>query len=437
MGKMIPLAKQSKASKRKYHLARRGSWNGLSPVTRVAKSRKVYDRNRQKQALRECGDESREGSSMIEINGAYASAIVYTDEIEASAAGQIQALCDQPFAAGSKIRIMPDVHTGKGCTIGTTMAVGEYVVPNLVGVDIGCGMDVVRLKEKRVNLPALDAFISKNVPHGRDVREKPHRNSGRIDVTELECFGSIDARRAAESVGTLGGGNHFIEVDRDEEGNLYLVIHTGSRNLGLQVAEYYQKAYESVGGRAQTEIPFELAYLTGEDRDRYLHDMAIMQRYAALNRQTIRDCILDGLKLHEADFFTTVHNYIDLEHGILRKGSVSARAGERLLIPLNMRDGALICVGRGNDEWNQSAPHGAGRLFSRSQAESSFTLSAFKKSMEGIYTSTVNQDTLDEWAYKDPQTIISAIGDTVHIEKQIRPIYNFKSSDRFTSKKKK
>ena len=377
---------------------------------------------------------------MMEINGVYAKAIVYTDEIEASAIGQIRALCDQPFAAGSKIRIMPDVHTGKGCTIGTTMTVGDYVVPNLVGVDIGCGMDVVRLKEKRINLPALDAFISKNIPHGRDVREKPHRNSGRIDLSELECFGKIDARRGLESIGTLGGGNHFIEVDRDEEGNLYLVIHTGSRNLGLQVAEYYQKlAYESVGGRGQTEIPFELAYLTGADRDRYLHDMAIMQRYAALNRQTIRDCILDGLKLHEAEFFTTVHNYIDLEHGILRKGSVSARAGERLLIPLNMRDGALICVGLGNDDWNQSAPHGAGRLFSRTQAENSFTLSAFRKSMEGIYTSTVSQDTLDEcpMAYKDPQTIIAAIGDTVQIEKQIRPIYNFKSSDRFTSKKKK
>ena len=377
---------------------------------------------------------------MMEINGAFANAIVYTDEIESSAIGQIQALCNQPFAAGSKIRIMPDVHTGKGCTIGTTLTVGEYVVPNLVGVDIGCGMDVVLLKEKRINLPTLDSFISRNIPHGRDVREKPHRNSERIDLSELECFGSIDTRRALESIGTLGGGNHFIEVDRDEEENLYLIIHTGSRNLGLQVAEYYQKlAYESVGGRSQNKIPFELAYLSGEDRDRYLHVMAIMQRYAALNRQTIRDCILDAMKLHEEDFFTTVHNYIDLEHCILQKGSVSAREGERLLIPLNMRDGALICVGLGNDDWNQSAPHGAGRLFSRTQAESSFTLSAFKKSMAGIYTSTVSQDTLDEcpMAYKDPQTIISAIGDTVRIEKQIRPIYNFKSSDRFTSKKKK
>ena len=377
---------------------------------------------------------------MMEINGTFANAIIYTDEIESSAIGQIQALCDQPFAAGSKIRIMPDVHTGKGCTIGTTMTVGEYVVPNLVGVDIGCGMDVVLLKEKRINLPTLDSFISRNIPHGRDVREKPHRNSERIDLSGLECFGSIDTRRALESIGTLGGGNHFIEVDRDEQENLYLIIHTGSRNLGLQVAEYYQKlAYESVGGRSQNEIPFELAYLSGEDRDRYLHDMAIMQRYAALNRQTIRDCILDAMKLHEEDFFTTVHNYIDLEHGILRKGSVSAREGERLLIPLNMRDGALICIGRGNDDWNQSAPHGAGRLFSRTQAESSFTLSAFKKSMAGIYTTTVSQDTLDEcpMAYKDPPTIISAIGDTVRIEKQSRPIYNFKSSDRFTSKKRK
>ena len=376
---------------------------------------------------------------MQEIKGTYTNALIYTDTIEASAVGQIQALCDQPFAAGSKIRIMPDVHTGKGCTIGTTMTVGDYVVPNLVGVDIGCGMDVVLLKEKRINLPALDSFISKNIPHGRDVREKPHRNSGRIDLSELECFGKIDTRRALESIGTLGGGNHFIEVDRDEEGKLYLVIHTGSRNLGVQVAEYYQRlAYENVGGKEQSEIPFELAYLSGENREKYLHDMAIMQRYAALNRQTIRDCILDGLKLHKTDFFTTVHNYIDLEYGILRKGAVSAREGERLLIPLNMRDGGLICIGRGNDDWNQSAPHGAGRLYSRSQAESSFTLSAFKQSMEGIYSSTVNQDTLDEcpMAYKDSQSIISAIGDTVRIEKQIRPIYNFKSSDRFTNKKK-
>lgn len=323
---------------------------------------------------------------MITIPGIYAAAKVYTDVIEPSAEGQIRALCDQQFAAGSKIRIMPDVHTGKGCTIGTTMTVGDFVVPNLVGVDIGCGMDVVRLSEKRINLPELDSFIRKNIPHGRDVRERPHRSHGRIDIDELICIKKVDTRRAKESLGTLGGGNHFIEIDRDD----------------------------------------------------YLHDMALMQRFAALNRRIIKECILDAMKLREADFFTTIHNYIDMEHMILRKGAVSAREGERLLIPLNMRDGALICTGLGNDDWNQSAPHGAGRLFSRTQAENSFTLSAFKKSMEGIYTTSVGQDTLDEcpMAYKDPQTIIDAIGDTVRIEKQIRPIYNFKSSDRFYTKKR-
>lgn len=323
---------------------------------------------------------------MITIPGIYAAAKVYTDVIEPSAEGQIRALCDQQFAAGSKIRIMPDVHTGKGCTIGTTMTVGDFVVPNLVGVDIGCGMDVVRLSEKRINLPEPDSFIRKNIPHGRDVRERPHRSHGRIDIDELICIKKVDTRRAKESLGTLGGGNHFIEIDRDD----------------------------------------------------YLHDMALMQRFAALNRRIIKECILDAMKLREADFFTTIHNYIDMEHMILRKGAVSAREGERLLIPLNMRDGALICTGLGNDDWNQSAPHGAGRLFSRTQAENSFTLSAFKKSMEGIYTTSVGQDTLDEcpMAYKDPQTIIDAIGDTVRIEKQIRPIYNFKSSDRFYTKKR-
>ena len=264
---------------------------------------------------------------MITILGIYAAAKVYTDVIEPSAEGQIRALCDQQFAAGSKIRIMPDVHTGKGCTIGTTMTVGDFVVPNLVGVDIGCGMDVVRLFEKRINLPELDSFIRKNIPHGRDVRERPHRSHGRIDIDEFICIKKVDTRRAKESLGTLGGGNHFIEIDRDDEENLYLVIHTGSRNPGLQVAEHYQnKAYSNLGGRKQTEIPFELAYLTGDDRDDYLHDMAFMQRFAALNRRIIKECILDAMKLREADFFTTIHNYIDMEHMILRKGAVSARS---------------------------------------------------------------------------------------------------------------
>ena len=374
---------------------------------------------------------------MIEIKGKYATAKVFTDELEPSAEGQIKAMCDQPFAAGSRIRIMPDVHAGAGCTIGTTMTIGEYIVPNIVGVDIGCGMDVIKLEEKRVNLPKLDSFINENIPHGRDVRERPHRGHGRVNVLDLKCSKKINVGRASLSLGTLGGGNHFIEIDEDDEENLYLVIHTGSRNTGLQVAEYYQKkAYDLLGGKEQG-IPYELAYLQGEAKEDYLHDMALMQRFAAVNRQIIKEVILDGMKLHEADFFTTVHNYIDTEHNILRKGSVSAREGERLLIPLNMRDGALICTGLGNDDWNQSAPHGAGRLYSRTETEQHFTVSAFKKSMEGIFTTSVSADTLDEcpMAYKDAQTIIDAIGETVKIEKQIKPIYNFKSSDRFGKKK--
>ena len=368
---------------------------------------------------------------MIEIQGKYNTAKVYTDALEPSAEGQIQALCDQPFAQGSRIRIMPDVHAGKGCTIGTTMTITDKVVPNLVGVDIGCGMLTVKLKEKRLNLPALDSFIRQNIPCGREVRERPHRSHGRIDIAELRCIKRLDARRAAESLGTLGSGNHFIEVDRDGE-DFYLVIHTGSRNLGLRVAEYYQeRAYQSLGGKAQAEIPYELAYLTGTDLEDYLHDMELMQRFAALNRQIIKEVILDGMKLHEEDSFSTVHNYIDFADGILRKGAVSAKTGERLLIPLNMRDGSLICTGLGNPDWNCSAPHGAGRRMSRKDAESSFTVSAFKKEMEGVFTTSVSAETLDEcpMAYKPMEELLDNIADTVKVEQRLRPVYNFKAGE--------
>lgn len=369
---------------------------------------------------------------MFEISGTYNTVKVYADELEASAEGQIRALCEQPFVKDSKIRIMPDVHAGKGCTIGTTMTIGDYVVPNLVGVDIGCGMLTVTLKEKRINLPELDNFIYKNIPYSRDVRERSHRSHGRINLEELRCYKKVDTRRAKESLGTLGGGNHFIEVDKDVDGNLFLVIHTGSRNLGLRVAELYQKkAYAAVGGRKQTEIPYELAYLTGEDKENYLADMAFMQKFAALNRQIIKEVILDGLKLHEAESFETIHNYIDMKSMILRKGAVSAKENERLLIPINMRDGSLICSGLGNEDWNCSAPHGAGRRYSRTDAENNFTVSQFKKEMAGIYTTSVSQETLDEcpMAYKSIESIIGNIGDTVKIEKIIKPIYNFKASD--------
>ena len=375
---------------------------------------------------------------MIEIKGEYATAKVFTDELEKSAEMQIKTMCDQPFTEGAKIRIMPDVHAGKGCTIGTTMTIKDYVVPNIVGVDIGCGMDVIKLKQKRLDLPKLDSFIKENIPHGRDVRNRPHRSHGRVDVYELNCAKKIDLRRSFEALGSLGGGNHFIEIDRDEEENLYLVIHTGSRNLGLRVATYYQDmAYKLLGGRSQTAVPYELAYLSGDAKESYIHDMGVMQRYAALNRCIIKEVILDGMKLDEDDFFSTVHNYIDIEHMILRKGSVSAEKGERLLIPLNMRDGALICMGLGNDDWNRSAPHGAGRRFSRGDARQNFTVSAFKKEMEGIYTTTADADTLDEcpMAYKDSKSIIDTIGETVKVEKIIKPIYNFKSNDNFRKRR--
>ncbi len=369
---------------------------------------------------------------MIEIKGTYGEAKVFTNELDSSASGQIKALCEQPFITGSKIRIMPDVHAGKGCTIGTTMTIGDYVVPNLVGVDIGCGMLTVQLEEKRLNLPELDSFIHQNIPYGRDVRERTHRSHGRINLEDLRCYKKVDTRRAKESLGTLGGGNHFIEVDKDDDGTLYLVIHTGSRNLGLRVAELYQKkAYNAVGGRKQTEIPYELAYLTGEEKDDYLYDMAFMQRFAELNRRIIKEVILDGLKLHEVSSFTTIHNYIDTDAMILRKGAVSANEGERLLVPMNMRDGSLICTGLGNEDWNCSAPHGAGRRFSRTEAENSFTVSEFKKQMEGIYTTSVSKDTLDEcpMAYKPMDEILGNISDTVRVERIIRPIYNFKASE--------
>lgn len=368
---------------------------------------------------------------MIEIIGKYNTALVYTDNLEPSAAGQIKAFCDMEYSSGSNIRIMPDVHAGKGCTIGTTMTVTDKIVPNIVGVDIGCGMLTVKLKEKRLELPKLDSFIRQNIPFGRNVRERAHRSHGRIDIYELECVKKIDTRRAKESIGTLGGGNHFIEIDTDGD-SLYLVIHTGSRNLGLRVAEYYQKtAYNACGGRAQSEIPYELAFLEGDSMQSYLHDMELMQRFAALNRTVIKEVIVDGLKLHEEESFETIHNYIDTDNMILRKGAVSASKGEQLLIPMNMRDGSLLCTGLGNSDWNCSAPHGAGRLMNRRDAEQSFTLSQFKKSMEGIFTTSVSKDTIDEspFVYKPMEEILKNISETVTVDKILKPIYNFKASE--------
>ena len=398
---------------------------------------------------------------MFEIKGKFGAAKVFAEIAEESAVAQITALCNQPVSEGAKIRIMPDVHTGAGCTIGTTMTVTDKAIPNLVGVDIGCGMETVRLKEKHIELQKLDKLIYKTIPSGFDVRETPHRFAGQFDRSALFCTGQIHVPRAMQSIGSLGGGNHFIEADQGEDGSIYLVIHSGSRHLGVEVARYYQeeayrqlneasedekqaliaalraegkekqiqKALKALAAERRTDVPKHLAYTAGELFTRYIHDMKLTQQFAALNRRAMMDELIRGMGLHIAEQFTTIHNYIDTEHMILRKGAVSARLGEKLLIPMNMRDGSLICIGKGNDDWNQSAPHGAGRLMSRSEAKSSFTVSEFKKQMTGIFTTTVGSGTLDEcpMAYKPMEAITGCIGDTVEILETIRPIYNFKA----------
>ncbi|MDR1537931.1 MAG: RtcB family protein [Clostridiales bacterium] len=367
---------------------------------------------------------------MIEIIGKYNAAKIYADALDSSAEGQIKKLLDQSFASGSAIRIMPDVHAGAGCAIGTSMTVTDKVVPNLVGVDIGCGMETVKLANTRVELPKLDSFIHASIPAGYDIRETVHKCADELRIHELRCKKQINLQRGLLSLATLGGGNHFIELDKDDEGSLYLIVHSGSRNPGLQVAQHYQdEAYKALG--AQDEIPFELAYCEGDLLDDYLHDMAIMQEFAALNRKAIADEIIKGCKLKVDSQFSTIHNYIDLEHNILRKGAVSAQKGETLLIPINMRDGALVCEGLGNPDWNFSAPHGAGRLMSRSEAKQSFTLSAYKKEMSGVFSSTVNAETLDEcpMAYKSIEDILVQIEQTARVVKHIHTIYNFKAGE--------
>ena len=398
---------------------------------------------------------------MIELRGKYAEAKVFTEIVDQESISQVIGLLNQPYAEGSRVRMMPDIHAGAGCTVGTTMTIGDKVCPNLVGVDIGCGMETAILKDKHIELQKLDKLIRAEIPSGFDIRTKPHRYAGEIDLEQLKCAKHVDLNRAEKSIGTLGGGNHFIEANQDEEGRLYIVIHSGSRRLGLEIANYYQEAaFKALNsrkseidaliadlkrqGREQeiegvlrdlksrpVNIPKPLAYLEGWLLEDYLHDMAIAQRYADLNRRAMMDTILKGMGLKAADRFTTIHNYIDLEHGILRKGAVSAQAGERLLIPINMRDGSLICTGRGNEDWNCSAPHGAGRLMSRSQAKQSFTVNEFKKQMLGIYTTSVGQATLDEcpMAYKSMADIVDNIGPTADIERIIKPINNFKGGN--------
>lgn len=399
------------------------------------------------------------------VEGKFNSAKVFTDVVEEGALAQIKTLCDQEFTKQSKIRVMPDVHAGAGCTIGTTMTIVDKVVPNLVGVDIGCGMETVEIKNSHIEVQKLDKLIYDRIPSGFNIRDTAHRYNSEIDLVQLKCKeeAKINLDRAERSLGTLGGGNHFIEVGKDEDGKIYLVIHSGSRHLGLQVAEFYQEqAYKSLNGnsnidvmklikelkstgreheiqksveelkkQSSTDIPKALAYVSGQLLEDYIHDMKIIQKFAMLNRKAMMDEIIKGMKLKVVDEFTTIHNYIDTENMILRKGAVSAQAGEKLLIPINMRDGSLICIGKGNADWNYSAPHGAGRLMSRTQAKSTYTLSEFKKEMKGIYTTSVNAETLDEcpMVYKGMEDIVDNIGETAEIVKIVKPIYNFKAGE--------
>jgi RNA-splicing ligase RtcB len=386
---------------------------------------------------------------LIELQGKYNTAKVFTDNIEQEAVSQIINLLNQEFVRGSQIRIMPDTHAGAGCTIGTTMTITDKVVPNLVGVDIGCGMETVLLKDTHVELQQLDKIIHEYIPAGFSTRSKSHPFMDEINLAELRCADHVNLNRAELSMGTLGGGNHFIELDKDDDGRFWLVVHSGSRNLGKQVAEYYQKAAVkdlekqrndrsmlisrlTQEGR-ETEIEAELkklnyikvdknlAFAEGWLFEDYIHDMTLTQKYAALNRKAIVREIVKQMKFKVEDSFTTIHNYIETETMILRKGAISAKAGERVLIPINMRDGSLVCIGKGNPDWNYSAPHGAGRLMSRSAAKESITLSQFKASMEGIYSSTVGKSTIDEapFAYKPMDEIIGNITDTAEIIKSL------------------
>ena len=399
---------------------------------------------------------------MLEIKGKFNTAKVFTDIIDEDSIRQVYELCNQSFAEGAKIRMMPDVHAGAGCVIGTTMTITDRVVPNMVGVDIGCGMETVRIKGRKLEVEQLDKLIKFNIPSGFDIREKQHRYAEKARLEELRCAEQVNLDRAYRSLGTLGGGNHFIEADKGEDG-IYIVIHSGSRHLGVEVAKFYQKraieelkhsgdddvrklidemklqgreneieaAVREHNSQAKKAVPDHLAYVYGAAFDDYIHDMKIVQEFAMLNRKAMMDEIVRGMKLKVEDEFTTIHNYIDTEKMIVRKGSVSAQSGERLIIPINMRDGSLICVGKGNADWNCSAPHGAGRLFSRSQAKQNFTVSEYKKQMSGIYSTTINQSTLDEcpMAYKSMDDIVKNIGDTVEIAEVIKPIYNFKSGE--------
>jgi len=402
---------------------------------------------------------------MIEIKGKHNIAKCYTNTLEDGAREQIQTVCDTEAFASSKIRIMPDVHAGKGCTIGTTMTIVDKIVPAMVGVDIGCGMYTVNLGNIEVDFEKVDE-AAHYIPCGRNVWDGRQE---RFDLTVLRCYRNLkDTKRLERSLGTLGGGNHFIEIDESPDGTKYLVIHSGSRNLGTQVAEFYQnlavdlnlgkeeyfkqreeviRTYKEQGRRSEIQstlkalekafetkepsLPHDLCYLYGYFMEDYLHDIDICQKFAMRNREKMAEVLLERTGMASHDAFHTIHNYIDVNEMVLRKGAVSAKSGEKLLVPINMRDGSLICIGKGNEDWNCSAPHGAGRLMSRSSAFERLTMEEYKEQMAGIYSTCVVPDTLDEspMAYKSLDEIVENIEPTAEIICRIKPIYNFKAAE--------
>lgn len=396
---------------------------------------------------------------VIEVKGKYNTAIVFTNDYQEDAITQIRELCDQEFTKGEKIRVMPDYHPGVGCTVGTTMTITDKVVPNLVGVDIGCGMTVSFIKKNKdeIDYAQVDEVIRKKVPSGFKIHSKNsrHRFVHSIDLTKI--YAPFDMERALNSIGTLGGGNHFIELNEVSDDTVALVIHSGSRNLGKQIAEYYQNlAYDELidlsnkkrelkerlikEGREEDfeeeikklkkpNIKKELAYLENESFRRYLNDMSIAQKYAELNRRAMVDIITSNMGWVVSDSFSTIHNYIDMENMILRKGAISAQKGERVIIPINMRDGSIIAYGKGNPDWNYSGPHGAGRLMSRSKARKTVSMKDFQQSMRGVWSTSVKKSTLDEspFVYKNMDEIIENTKETIEVSQIIKPLYNFKA----------
>ena len=381
---------------------------------------------------------------METINGAYTSAQIYTTNnketaIDQYAMAQLQMICNQEASSGSRIRVMPDVHPGKVGTIGLTMTIGDKVIPNLIGIDIGCGMTLAQIKGKKIEYQKLDSVIRDTVPSGFNIRTKAHRFADDYDFESLRCKNHIRTDKAILSLGSLGGGNHFIEADKDDDGNLYIVIHSGSRHLGKEVTEYYLAEGQKYLKAKEIDIPYEITWLEGQLMDDYLHDLQLVQHFASLNREIILDELVKGMKWKVIDSYECIHNYVDASSetidtfgsSILRKGAISAKAGEKVIIPINMRDGILLGTGLGNAKWNCSAPHGSGRIMKREDVKNRFTVSSFKSEMKGIYSSCISKDTLDEapFAYRAIEEITEVIGDTVTIDSIIRPVYNFKAGD--------